>query len=154
VSDFAEIREKRVCVIDSAVNQHSLVWVEVCDQFWPYEKDGSAVRIGLEAHFGSQVRSLLEARACVKCTFGPSDQKFAADLYARGIPMEQIDRAITLGCYRKYLGLLNGTDNQPIFRLSYFRDLIQEAGETDPGYWRDIVYPTLKKYESKWLKAN
>ena len=121
---------EQVCVIDSAVTQHSLVWVEVCEQFWLYEKAGNAVRVGPKARYGgSQVRSLLEARACVKCSFGPSDQKFAADLFARGIPLEQIDRAITLGCYRKYLGLRNGADNEPIFRLSYFRDLIQEAGK-------------------------
>ena len=67
--------------------------------------------------------------------------------------MEEIERAINLGCSRKYASLLNGTDKELIFRFAYFRELIEEASETDPNYWRDIVNPALTKLEAKWLAA-
>jgi hypothetical protein len=153
VKDFAELRKKGVCHINSAVNQHTLVHVEICDMFWPFEK-AYLGKSDVELQYFSQIRSLLEVRACVKCDFRPSDREFARDLLVRGIPMEQIERAIALGCSRKYASLLNGTDNAPIFRFAYFRDLIEEACETDPNYWKDIVNPVLTRLEVKWLKAN
>jgi hypothetical protein len=42
-ADFKELRRKGVCRMNTAVNQHSLVTVEICDQFWPYEKDQNAM---------------------------------------------------------------------------------------------------------------
>ena len=120
--------------------------------FWPFEK-ANPEKSDLEPQYLSQIRGLLGARACVRCDFGPSDQKFARDLFVRRIPMEEIERAINLGCSRKYASLLNGTDNELIFRFAYFRELIEEASETDPNYWRDIVNPALTKLEAKWLAA-
>jgi hypothetical protein len=102
---------------------------------------------------GSRWSRRLGARACVKCDFGLPDEKFARDLFARSIPIEQIGRAITLGCSRKNASLLNGTDDDLIVRFAYFRDLIEEASETDPGYWKDIVNPLLTKLEAKWVAA-
>lgn len=49
------------------------------------------------------------------------------------------------------MSLLNGTDSGPIVTLSYFRDLIEEAGdqETPAGYW-DYLKPELEHLETKW----
>lgn len=131
------------------MNQHPLVHIETCDMFWPFEK-ANAKKSDLEVKYFSQIRVLLGARACVTCDFGPSDQKFAQDLFARGIPIKQIEMAISLGCSRKYASLLNGTDNELIFRFAYFRDLIVEASEADPDYWKSIGNPLLTKMETKW----
>jgi hypothetical protein len=152
VKDFAELREKGACRFDSAVNQHTLVHVEICDMFWPFEK-ASLEKSDLEAQYLSQIRALLKVRACVKCDFGPSDQRFARDLLARGVPIEQIEMAISLGCSRKYASLLNGTDNELIFRFTYFRDLIGEASEADADHWKNIGNPLLTKMEAKWLEV-
>lgn len=152
VDDFAELREKGVCQVDSAVNQYTLVHVEICDAFWPFEKSDRE-KSDLEAQYLSEIRTMLGARACVECDFGPSDQKFARDLLASGTPIEQIRRAIGLGCCRKYASLLNGTDIELIYRFAYFRDLIEEASEADPKYWSDNVNPVLEKLEAKWLAA-
>ena len=66
--------------------------------------------------------------------------------------MEQIQRAIALGCCRKYVSLLNGTDNNPIFSFVYFRDVIEEVcdPEIPAGYW-DYILPELGYLEKKWL---
>jgi hypothetical protein len=84
--------------------------------------------------------------------FAAADQKLAAVLLAREVPLQQIERAIALGCSRKYVSLLNGTDSGPIVTLSYFRDLIEEAGdqETPAGYW-NYLKPELEHLEAKWI---
>jgi len=71
---------------------------------------------------------------------------------ARDVSFEQIQRAIALGCCRKYVSLLNGSNNEPINSLGYFRELIEEAedSETPAGYW-SYVMPELKHLETKWL---
>jgi hypothetical protein len=152
VTDFAELREKGACLVDSAVNQHTLVHVEICDMFWPFEK-ASPKNSDIQAQYLSQIRALLGSRECIKCDFGPSDQMFAQDLFARSVPIEQIRRAIDLGCSRKYASLLNGTDDKLISRFAYFQDLIEEASEADPKYWTDIGTPVLAKLEIKWLAS-
>jgi hypothetical protein len=154
VIDFAELREKGVCRVDSAVNQYTLVHVEICDMYWPFEKTDSKIS-EFEAAYLSQTRALLQARACVRCDFGPSDQEFARELFKNGVTIEQIKKAISLGCSRKYASLLNGPDDEPILRFAYFRELIEEAKEIDPNYWDDIINPALEKLEADWLgRAN
>jgi hypothetical protein len=60
---------------------------------------------------------------------------------AHDVSLEQIQRAIALGCYRKYVSLLNGSDNEPINSLAYFRELIEEAEDTETpaGYWSYVM---------------
>lgn len=150
VTDFAELKRKGVCRVDSAVNQYTLVHVEICDLFWPSEKMDSKTS-DLEGAYLSQTRALLQTRACIKCDFGSVDQKFARELYESGVPVEQIERAIGLGCSRKYASLLNGADAEPILRFAYFRDVIEEASQIDPNYWKEIIIPALEDLEAKWL---
>lgn len=69
----------------------------------------------------------------------------------RDVSLELIERAIALGCSRKYVSLLNGTDDELIYSFAYFRDLIEEASdrETPDGYW-DFQKLQLKSLENKW----
>jgi hypothetical protein len=150
---FDELKRNGVCRIDPAVNQHQNSKIEICDEFWPYTRPDREPNSSESESYFLRVRSLLAARACVKCAFGAADQKLAAVLLAREVPLQQIERAIALGCARKYVSLLNGTDSGPIVTLSYFRDLIEEAGdqETPAGYW-DYLKPELEHIEAKWIE--
>jgi hypothetical protein len=58
--------------------------------------------------------------------------------------------AIALGCCRRYTSLLNGTASDPIFSLSYFRDVIEEVRnpELPAGYWSYIM-PELVQLDQK-----
>ena len=49
--------------------------------------------------------------------------------------------------------MLNGSDTGPIKTLTYFRDVIEEAGlHTMPaGYW-DYLRPELARLEARWLE--
>ena len=148
---FAELKEKGVCRVNFSVNQHSAVHIEICDPFWPFVKDGAATR-DAAMEYVSQVQNLLYGRACVVRDFGPADEKFARDLFANGVLIEVVDRAIRLGCARKYRSLLNGMENKPIRRLGYFREPIEEVGSEDPRYWDRSVDLQLKKMEDRWRK--
>lgn len=99
-----------------------------------------------------RIGHLLSARVCVKCAFGDADRKLAASYFGRQISVEQIEHAIALGCSRKYVSWLNGTDPEPIVSFHYFADVVEEACSEDMpiGYW-DYVMPTLKKLESRWV---
>lgn len=99
-----------------------------------------------------QICLMLKSRPCIKCSFGPSDRRFAVNLFVKRIPIEQVRGAIELGCLRKYVGMLNGTDAEPIGRLSYFRNLIEEAGQADTQTWEPLNKQLLDKYEIKWVK--
>jgi hypothetical protein len=89
---------------------------------------------------------------CVQTSVSGANEKLAGDLYARRVPIEQIECAIALGCCRKYVSLLNGTSSGLIFSLAYFRDLIDEVGdpEVPGGYW-SYVMPELEHLEKTWI---
>jgi hypothetical protein len=149
---FSELRCNGVCRIRSALNQHDCGEVELCDEFWPYDK-GNAVQVPCDTErYLIQLRSLLTARACIRCNFSATDRNYAEKLKARSIPLSQIERAVALGCSRKYVSLLNGTDRGLILSFAYFKDLIEEAGaeDTPSGYW-DYLMPQLKRLETKWI---
>ena len=86
-----------------------------------------------EADFVRQVREAFLKPACVRSAFTAADEKLALNLCQRGVPLEQLRRAIWLGCARKYVAMLNGQTRQPITSLAYFASLIDEVARTpDP----------------------
>ena len=149
---FEELRGKGVCRIRPAVNQHQRSEVEICDEFWPYTKAETAAKPSKRESLIALIQAFLSKRACVRCTFTVADEKYAADLLARDVSFEQIQRAIALGCCRKYVSLLNGSNSEPINSLGYFRELIEEAedSETPAGYWSYVMLE-LNHLETKWL---
>lgn len=152
VTYLGELRRHGVCQVHSAVNQHQDNELEICDEFWPYSKVESGMKYQENETYFFQIKSLLAVRACVRCAFTAPDQKFAASLLARDVSLEQIERAIVLGCSRKYLSLLNGTDSGLIVSFVYFHDLIEEAGdqETPADYWAFLSLQ-VKRYEDRWI---
>lgn len=90
--------------------------VEICDRFWPYQKQASGVAAHSEADFVRQVREAFLKPACVRSAFTAADEKLALNLCRRGVGLEQLRRAIWLGCARKYIAMLNGQTQLPITR--------------------------------------
>ena len=113
--------------------------VEVADHYWPYEKQASESG---PQDYVLRVRKLLSVPACVRCRFSAADEKMARDLYQRGVSLAQVERAIWLGCARKYATLLtNPAAAMPIASLSYFRAVIDEVvaeSNTSDTYWAYI----------------
>jgi hypothetical protein len=153
VSHFDELRRQGICHISPAVNQHHCTEIEVCEEFWPYTKTDRDIQLSETGQYIASIRSFLLKRACVFSSFSAADEKFSRDLLAREMPLERIERAIALGCCRKYVSLLNGTDSNTIFTFAYFRDVIEEVcdPEIPAGYW-DYVMPELLHLEKKWAE--
>jgi hypothetical protein len=121
--------------------------------FWPYIKRRRPQDAGENlAPYLNAVRQLLAARRCVNSTFNPADERLATQLFRERIDTKQIERAVLLGCARRYVALLNGTTVGPISALSYFSSVIQEAGalQVSEDYWR---YVALKVAKVQWTGA-
>ena len=81
--------------------------VEICDGFWPYEKP-PVEEYGIDQNrYVQQARQMLSVPACVRVNFSAADERLAAILYRRGVTLVHLQRAIWLGCARKYVALLN-----------------------------------------------
>jgi hypothetical protein len=152
-SHFDELRRQGICRIHPAANQHQHTEIEVCDEFWPYTKANSSNQSSESAQYVAHIKAFLVKRACARPTFTAAEERTIANLLARQVSLERIERAIALGCCRKYVSLLNGTDSGPIFSIAYFRDVIEEVQDPDvpSGYWNYIM-PEMEHLEKKWIE--
>ncbi len=147
-SALAELVERGAC-------EHCAGEIEVVDRYWPYEKQRPPGAGPQE--FVAGVRKLLTAPACVRCRFTPADDQLARDLHARGVTLPQVERAIWLGCVRKYATLLNHADApaMPIASLRYFAAMIDEVvsrPNTPDSYWA-YVHRQFRTLEQRWLAS-
>jgi len=128
--------------------------IEICDRFWPYEKP-PVEEFGIDQNrYVQQTRQMLSVPACVRVNFSAADERLAAILYRRGVTLIHLQRAIWLGCARKYAALLNGTEHTPMLvtSLNYFSALVNEVVETSVGedYWKH-VQTKVTQLERMWL---
>jgi hypothetical protein len=124
--------------------------LEITDQYWPYQRQA---REAESKDYLGEVRRMLLAPACVRSSFTLADERLAEDLNQRGISLEQLQRAIWLGCARKYVAMLNGQPPMPITSLRYFAGLIEEVGQTETpdSYWQH-VRSKADQLERQWLR--
>ncbi len=127
--------------------------VEICGRFWPYEKP-PVEEFGIDQdNYVQQVRQMLLRPACVRSSFSVADERLAALLYRRGVTLIHVQRAIWLGCARKYASLLNADEYAPrlISSLHYFSVLVEEVSDTPAGqdYWNHIAHRVFQ-FEKMW----
>jgi hypothetical protein len=139
-----ELVRKSVCIlyIDGVI--------EIADRFWPYQRafDPKAVN-DLTGYVGEVKRLFLERR-CVRSLFTAADQHLATDLHRMGVPIIDVERAILLGCLRKYAAVFNNGGGTPITSLHYFRNLLNEAGRNiSPDYWSYVAHK-IRRFEQHW----
>ena len=149
-----ELEERAVCRVIR--NGGSQLVVEIRDRFWPYQRQqtpGCAPEP--EAEFVRKVRGLFLASACVQASFSAADEKIAAGLHRRGVSLEQITRAILLGCARKYVAMLNAGTRTPITSLQYFADIVEEVRTSaiPESYWEPLR-TKVTRMEQQWQQAN
>jgi hypothetical protein len=141
-----ELQHQGVC-------QRQADQVEICDRFWPYQKQVTLGAGPPEVEFLRQARAAFLAPACVRATFTAADEKLARNLARSGVTLEQLRRAICLGCARKYVTLLNVQSQVPITSLAYFASLIKEVSQPQIpiSYW-DHVRRRMEEMEKRWLQ--
>jgi hypothetical protein len=148
-----ELEARAVCrVIRKGGSQLVL---EIRDRFWPYQRQQPPGRSGSEAEFVQKVRSPFMSPACVQTSFSAADEKIAAGLHRRGVSLEQLTRAILLGCARKYVSMINAGVRTPITSLQYFSDIVQEVSESaiPESYWEPLR-ARVARMEQQWQNAH
>jgi len=127
--------------------------VEICDRFWPYQKQVMLAAGSPEVEFLRQARAAFLKPACVRSTFTAADEELARKLGRNGVSLEQLQRAIWLGCARKYVAMLNGQMRLPITSLAYFESLIEEVSQPQiPIHYWDHVRRRMEEMEKRWLQ--
>ena len=128
--------------------------IEIRDRFWPYERAGRGAAASDRGSYVVEVRRLFLERACVRSVFSAADERLAAQLHQKGIPLECVGRAIWLGSMRKYVAMLNRGAGTPVTSLHYFATLLDEVQQTQVGsdYWR-YVASQVQALERQWKHA-
>jgi hypothetical protein len=149
-----ELEERAVCCVRR--DQSPQLTLEIRDCFWPYQRQQTPERtLGPDIEFVDRVRTLFLAPACVQASFSAADEKLALDMYRRRVSMEQIKRAILLGCARKYVAMLNAGTRTPITSLQYFSDIVEEVRESaiPESYWEPLR-TKMARMEQQWLHTH
>jgi hypothetical protein len=155
VTYLEELRALNVCTIRSAVNQHAVGEIEICDAFWPYERATSMAASNDESNYIEQVRRLFQTRRCVENSFSPADQKLAAGFFRQQVGLDQIETALLLGCARKYVAMLNGKISGPITSLGYFQAVVDEVGKLQMSVdYTKYLRQRVARLEQQWLGQN
>jgi hypothetical protein len=147
-----ELRRHQVGLVHPASNQHERGRIEICDRFWPYEKHAPASLQGPEqALYVAQVRGWFLERACVASVFSSADEKLAVQWCRAGRPLDQVHRAILMGCARKYVALFNHSGGSLITALQYFAGILEEVASTEVSldYWRYLAMK-VGKLDHQW----
>jgi hypothetical protein len=145
-----ELRRTEVAVVYRAANQprtradgdlRSLLALPEAGGRLPARSRTSAV-----CHTRSRLFS-----GCVRSMFSAADEKLAAEWYRAGVPLDQVQRAILMGCARKYVALFNHPGGSPITCLQYFAGIVEELAtlEMSLDYWRYLT-ARIRKMESQW----
>ena len=151
-TDLAELEDRAVCCVTRDENSNPVLGI--CDRFWPYQKQPPTPDRTPEAEFVQKVRSLFLAPACVQASFAAADEKIATDLHRRGVSLEQVRRAILLGCARKYVAMINAGVRAPITSLQYFSAIIEEVADSSipESYWEPLRHK-VARMEQQWQQA-
>jgi hypothetical protein len=150
-----ELTQCGVFDVDPGIPGGEVALIEIRDRFWPYRKQPTGIRPGSEqACFVGTVRDLFLAPACVRAVFTAADEAIAAALYDRGVSVEQMHRAVLLGCARKYASMINGQRRMWISSLQYFVPLVDEvtASAIPESYWEPLRRK-VEQMEQRWRRT-
>jgi hypothetical protein len=113
--------------------------IEITDRFWPYQRIRPLAAELPE--YIQHIKRVFLARRCVRSTFTAADERLAAELHRRGIPVADVEHAILLGALRKYAAVLNNGRGTPITSLHYFKALFEEVRQLiSPDDWTYIEH--------------
>ena|SRR6266567_2709916 len=96
---------------------------------------------------------LLGGRRCIGSAFTQADERLAATLFERSVPIEDVEHAVLLGCARKYVALINRQSRDSIVSFSYFQNLIEEVRELKmPAEYGRHLQMRMDRLEQQWTQ--
>jgi hypothetical protein len=130
--------------------------VQISPPYWPYENGAENKPDDAADRFVSEIRTLLQERACVRSSFSAADEVLARQWFNAAVPLDRIRQAILLGCARKYVAWRNNPAVQgPISSLRYFDPIIEEIAQQklDPDYW-EFLRARIPRHEKLWIEKH
>jgi hypothetical protein len=155
-SHLREMESSGVCRSQFSRHPFARGVIQIAESFWPYEKPGqpAVAEHGSDA-FVSGIRQLLQPRACIRTSFSVADEILARRWFDQGVPLERIDRAILMGCVRKYVAWRNNQAHATIASLAYFEPVLDEVErqKINPEYWGYLRF-RMQRMEALWREAH
>jgi hypothetical protein len=141
-----ELNDKGVCKVRPGENQYCKTAFEICDSYWPYERETHPEACELESYV-TAIQEIFLALGCTTGKFGAGDMRTAKDFEKRGVPLEVVEDAMLLGACRKYSSWLEGRKSEPIGSLLYFGTLVDKIQRQPlpPGY-REYLRGKITKF--------
>jgi hypothetical protein len=130
--------------------------VQITPPYWPYEREAEHKTDDGCEQFISQIRTILQERACVRSCFTTADEVLARQWFHSAVPLDRIRQAILLGCARKYVAWRNNPGIQePISTLCYFSPIIEEIAKQklNPDYW-EFLRGRIQRHEKLWIEKH
>jgi hypothetical protein len=130
--------------------------VQISPPYWPYESEAEHKTDDVADRFVSEIRTMLQERACVRSSLATADEVLARQWFNAAVPLERIRQAILLGCARKYVAWRNNPAVQgPISTLRYFTSIIEEIAQQklDPDYW-EFLRARIQRHEKLWIEKH
>ena len=131
--------------------------IQITPSYWPYEGETAQTQINDGAdRFISEIRTMLQERACVRSSFSTADEVLARQWFNAAVPLDRIRQAILLGCARKYVAWRNNPAVQgPISTLRYFAPILEEIAQQklDPDYW-GFLRARIQRHERLWIEKH
>lgn len=150
----AELSEKEVCKIRPGENQYCKTDFEICDSYWPYERDAHSEPYEPYSYVAAVQKAYLSL-GCTKAKFGAGDASKAQQYERKGVPLEVVQDAMLVGACRKFSSWLEGGNSEPIGSLAYFESLVAQTQQKPfpPGYTGYLRAKLLKLAEA-WDEMN
>jgi len=152
-----ELKYKQVCVVRSARNQYARTCIEIRDEYWPYRRTPEVESVigQVRNAYVEAIKSSFVGLGCTIGKFSARDALLAQDFQQRGIPLEIVQDALTMGAVRKYISWLNGGSPQPIGSLAYFATLIPEMQQRPlPADYREYLRRKVVQLAKTWAKES
>ena len=145
----AELSDKQICKIRLGENQYCKTDFEICDRYWPYEREMHSEGLEPDSYVAAIQASYLSL-GCTKAKFSAGDARKALDFEQRDVPLKIIEDAMLMGACRKYSSWLEGGDSEPIGSLAYFENLVTEIQQKPfpQEYSRYLRVKTMKLAEA------
>ncbi len=130
--------------------------VHIAPTYWPYEDNAECQTDDEADRFVSEIRTMLQERACIRPGFSTADEVLARQWFHDAVPLEQIRQSILLGCARKYVAWRNNpAPHGPISTLRYFEPLLEEIAQQKfaPDYWQ-FLRSRIQRHEMLWIEKH
>jgi hypothetical protein len=153
-----ELKQKQICIVRSARNQYARTCFEIRDEYWPYRAQNPAPETdpgNARDPYVETIKNLFVALGCTIGKFSPRDAQLAQDFQRRGIPLQIVEDALTMGAVRKYVSWLNGGAPELIGSLAYFATLVPEMQQRPlPDDYRGYLRQKVVQLAKTWAKES